>query len=409
MKRKVLVILLIFMSSFVFSKSFFSERYFEVKTVVPASVSTNSIGVVNFFQKEVVIDFSKIAERMPENGFDFSFFASPKVETTVNIPNVLKIGPRVGVDVFGEMNLSKSLFDFIGNGNTINEPTNVSATAGMDLFYFYGLFVEAKVHKLTVGFTPNLFVPLLSMSLKDMSFSLNNTEDGKFILNGTGAVQIYSNADFSNGFEQGMDNILDNMQNGFGFDLNGCVGWDFTNDFTLSLNYKVPIVPGRYKVLSSYNVDFENEFSLLDMQEDKEVIETDEESMKKEKDFSPVIQEIDYKIYRPMKFNLGINYNPFGHFFSLSAFAGVGIQHPFMEDFVVYPEYYCNLKVSLIGLLSAQFSTEYIDRVFAHSFIASLNLRLIQFDAGVSFSSLNFVKSFTGSGVGAFVAVSVGF
>jgi hypothetical protein len=96
-------------------------------------------------------------------------------------------------------------------------------------------------------------------------------------------------------------------------------------------------------------------------------------------------------------------------FFSLSAFAGVGIQHPFMEDFVVYPEYYCNLKVSLIGLLSAQFSTEYIDRVFAHSFIASLNLRLIQFDAGVSFSSINFVKSFTGSGVGAFVSVSVGF
>ena len=383
MKRIVLVFLLFLMASFLFSKSFFSERYFEVKTVVPASVSTNSIGVVNFFQKEVVIDFSKIAETMPENGLDLSLFASPKVETTVNIPNVLKIGPRVGMDVFGEMNLSKSLFDFIGNGNTINEPTNVSATAGMDLFYFYGLFVEAKVHKLTVGFTPNLFVPLLSMSLKD------NTEDGKFILNGTGAVQIYSNADFSNGFEQGMDNILDNMQNGFGFDLNGCVGWDFTNDFTLSLNYKVPIVPGRYKVLSSYNVDFENEFSLLDMQED--------------------IQEIDYKIYRPMKFNLGINYNPFGHFFSLSAFAGVGIQHPFMEDFVVYPEYYCNLKVSLIGLLSAQFSTEYIDRVFAHSFIASLNLRLIQFDAGVSFSSINFVKSFTGSGVGAFVAVSVGF
>lgn len=405
MKRIVLVFLLFLMASFLFSNSFFSERYFEVKTIAPVSISTDPIGVVNLLQKEVVIDFTKIAETMPENGLDLSLFVSPKVETTVNIPNVLKIGPRVGMDVFGEMNLSKSLFDFIGIGNTINEPTNVSATAGMDLFYYYGLFVETKVHKLTVGFTPNMFVPVLSMSLKDMSLSLNNTEDGKFIINVLGNFQVYSNTELS----QGVNSVFNNARTGVGFDLAGSVGWDFTRDFTAFINFRVPIVPGTYKKLSTYSVEFENEFSLLGSESDEDIVETDEEYFEEENEINPIVQDIDYKIYRPMKFNLGINYSPFGKYLVLNAFAGIGIQHPLMTDVLVYPEYYCNISSSFIGIFSIQFITGYLDRIFEHSIITSLNLRLVQVDFGVNAFAPDFIKSVMGAGRTAFVAVSIGF
>ena len=110
-----------------------------------------------------------------------------------------------------------------------------------------------------------------------------------------------------------------------------------------------------------------------------------------------------------MKFNLALRYNPFGNFLTFNALGGVGIYHPFMDDMQIYPEYFFAAKVSLIGLLSAQISTEYFDKCFSHRFLASINLRFVQLDAGVSVSSTNFLKAFQGTGLGAFVSVAVGF
>jgi hypothetical protein len=80
-----------------------------------------------------------------------------------------------------------------------------------------------------------------------------------------------------------------------------------------------------------------------------------------------------------------------------------------MTDVLVYPEYYCNISSSFIGIFSIQFITGYLDRIFEHSIITSLNLRLVQVDFGVNAFAPDFINSVMGAGRTAFVAVSVGF
>ena len=55
MKRRFCFILLIIMSTLLFSNSFFRERYFELKVDIPMNVSTNTLKIMDFLKKEVEI------------------------------------------------------------------------------------------------------------------------------------------------------------------------------------------------------------------------------------------------------------------------------------------------------------------------------------------------------------------
>ena len=48
MKKIISVVLLVLMTSVMFSKSFFGNRYFETKVTVPVSFSNNTFGVFDF-------------------------------------------------------------------------------------------------------------------------------------------------------------------------------------------------------------------------------------------------------------------------------------------------------------------------------------------------------------------------
>ena len=50
-----------------------------------------------------------------------------------------------------------------------------------------------------------------------------------------------------------------------------------------------------------------------------------------------------------------------------------------------------------------------MDEVYKNALALSLNIRLVEVDAGVSLQSPNFTKSFTGAGLGAFVTLCIGF
>ena len=66
-------------------------------------------------------------------------------------------------------------------------------------------------------------------------------------------------------------------------------------------------------------------------------------------------------------------------------------------------------RLSLWNILSFELSHSRMDEIFKNELAVALNIRLVEVDAGVSFQSADFAKSFTGAGVGAFVTVCVGF
>ena len=54
-------------------------------------------------------------------------------------------------------------------------------------------------------------------------------------------------------------------------------------------------------------------------------------------------------------------------------------------------------------------STQYRDQLFIHQMGGTVNIRLIQVDAGVSVQSANFIKSCQGAGFGAYGYITIGF
>jgi hypothetical protein len=63
----------------------------------------------------------------------------------------------------------------------------------------------------------------------------------------------------------------------------------------------------------------------------------------------------------------------------------------------------------LANLLSFYLSTEYTDQIFMQKASMSLNFRVIEVVTGIATTSSSFVKTFQGTGFGAFVTVYMGF
>ena len=128
MKKKISFVLIILMTSLLFSKSFFGTRYFETKVDVPFNFSNNTFGLFDIFQKELVIDLTKIANEMPKNGLTSILNVSPNYGFTLNINDYFILSPKIGFDIYGSANISKSFFDFVGNGNQLGENLEFSAS-----------------------------------------------------------------------------------------------------------------------------------------------------------------------------------------------------------------------------------------------------------------------------------------
>ena len=121
--KKFIASFILFFSVFSlsFADNFLSHRYFEIKVDTPFLFSNNTMMLSDFFQEQLVIDLAKIADSIPDDGFNISSKASPSVAITINLKNGPKIGYLSGIDFYGSMGISKSLFDFLGYGNELNE------------------------------------------------------------------------------------------------------------------------------------------------------------------------------------------------------------------------------------------------------------------------------------------------
>ena len=72
-------------STAAFSKNFFSQRFFEVKTGATADFSNNLFAANEFMKKDLVIDLRKIADECPKNGFNIRADMAPSLGFNLNI------------------------------------------------------------------------------------------------------------------------------------------------------------------------------------------------------------------------------------------------------------------------------------------------------------------------------------
>lgn len=402
MKRKFLILVLLVLTSFAFSKNFFEQRFVELRIDVPVTVGNNSLSVFDFLQKEVVIDLRQIADNMTTDGFTGIMQFSPNIGLNINLTNIFHIGAEVGVQGNGKMNISRGLFDFLGYGNGLYSQIHIAESFDADIFAYLNLAFDIKIKKFSIGLIPNLYVPLFHFQTEKSYAEINNDEDGRLSLDMEMIENIYSfmSLDEKDIFKS--NDLQKKIMESFGLDLEGFVGWDFTDIFGVKLNYRVPIIPGRLYYCTP---------EIITMRFDTKVMDLIGSGIpgldlnQKSGDYYKTI----YYLNRPLKVNLDVRFNPLGNFIVLNVKGGVGVRNPFMPDMRLYPEYLAGLKISLANIISAQLKTDYLDELFKHTLAVTVNLRFLQVDLGLSLASTDFLKSFQGTGIGCFVTVSMGF
>ena len=404
----------------VFAENIFSHRFFEIKVDVPVAVSNNFIGITDIFKEKVVIDLPKIADSMGKSGACINADVAPSLSIGIDIPKGLILGVNIGAEASAGVGISKDIFEFIGNGNVGKD----SVTAQMsntyaDLFAFTTVNAGWNGKKLRVNGNASAFWALAHMEANDTYVKIYDNEERDVMgieaqLDG----KLYTTVDPSKELSD-IQALLNETKANLGFDVGADVNYKLFRFLDVGGRARIPLAPSHLTKLSAVNYKYEKEINLMDMfsgSENEEgessapVEETDED--KKDIIGEPVTLAKPYAIHRPMKLGVSANFHPFGTLLTTNGYLGLGIRHPFAkskDEIQTYVEYEVGGRLSLWNILSVEASHSCYDEIFKNQIALEFNIRLVEVDAGVSFQSASFPKSFTGAGLGAFVTVCVGF
>ena len=96
-----------------FAKNFISKRFFEIQLGVPVDFSNNTMNFDEIFVKDLCIDLKKIANDVPDEGFNLIALTNPYFGINFNFGPV-HVGTNLELDVYENLSVSKDLFDFLG-------------------------------------------------------------------------------------------------------------------------------------------------------------------------------------------------------------------------------------------------------------------------------------------------------
>ena len=389
-------------STAAFSKNFFSQRFFEVKTGATADFSNNLFAANEFMKKDLVIDLRKIADECPKNGFNIRADMAPSLGFNLNILD-FHFGLSTGFDIYESMSVGKDLFDFLGYGNSIGETLNFSFTNDTDVFATTTLDVGFKLGKLSIDVQPAVFLPIISIRNAGGRASVLNDKDGNVKINVDMNMDVYSIAELKttddNNISFDAEKIEGAIRSGYGFDLGGGVTYPLTNSFFISGTCRIPVFPGYLDNKATVKGGFDYKMALTDF----------ENAEKNSRETTVTNESAKLAVHRPLKLNAYVDKNLLGTLFNARGGVGFGVRRPFSDAAVFYPEYYLGFTLNLIDIFKVCLSTEYTNQLFIHQLGTTINVRVLQLDLGISTQSSSFTKSMAVAGIGAYAYVSMGF
>lgn len=388
-------------SAAAFSKNFFSQRFFEVKTGVDFDFSNNLFAGNDFMKRNLNINLRKIADDCPDNGFNIRADGQALFAINLNIKDI-HVGFSSGLELYESMNIGQDLFNLLGYGNSIDETLDFSFKNDTDVFAFSQVDLGLKIGKLKISAQPAIFLPVISINGGGGTISVLNDKDGNLKISMNTDMNVYSLVDLKStddGVTFDEEKVESTIFTGYGLDLGAGLGYQFTDSFSLDASCRIPLIPGRLNHKATINGGFDYNVKLTDF----------EQSEKKERETTVTNEETLFFVNRPLKLNVYANKDLLGRLFNARAGAGFGIRRPFCEGAVFYPEYYLGLTLNLIDIFKIGVSTQYKDQLFIHQLGTTVNVRVFQLDFGISTQSSSFKKSLAVAGVGAYAYVTFGF
>lgn len=392
--KKIIFLLLSFLifSTALFSKDFFDGRFLELKAGSNVSFSNNTYSLDQLFVQDLVIDLRDLADNVPASGFSVAGNASPLAALKFRIGG-LSLGLNAGVEMHEQMNIAKDLFDFLGYGNEIGKTISVDVDNNLDIFAFVNFDLAFEVKRFQIKVTPSFFAPLFATTGTVGTVSILNDSYGNVIARLDANTGLYTTFNM----EEKKFNVEDVVKSA-GFDIAGQVNVPISEKLKLEAKTRIPIIPGRLNKMTLISGTFLMEANALSMSD-----------MTTYKNFD-YANDLDasYQVNRPMKVNAYFDYKPMAKLLDIRAGFGLGINHPFTENTTYYPEYYFGIDLNLLRMFTFKLSSEYTDKVYIHQFGFDFNVRFIELDVGISAQSNDFVKSFTGTGLGAYAFITLG-
>ena len=433
MKKIALVfVLFITLIGTSFAENIFAHRFFEIKVDVPVAVSNNLISLQDIFQETAVIDLTQIADNVAFKGAAIKAGASPSVGIKLDIPRGLIFGLSVGADADVGVGLSKDLFEFLGKGNEDmkNEFEMKASNTYADIFATATVTGgwNSKKSKLEISGTAFSSIAHFDASDTGARVYINdetNTLGVEAKLNAS-AYTIAKIEELSDAAT-----LVNSIKGNLGFDVSADYKRDMFRFLSVGAKARIPLVPSKLNIGYTVKYDFEKEISFDSLlgNDDEDESESESEVPKQEEEEAeeseglfgePTMLTTPYSIHRPMKIGVSADFHPFGTLLTTSGYFGLGFRHPFasvinkattggIDKTEFYVDYSLSGRLSLWNILSMTLTHSCMDEIFKNELALALNIRLVEVDAGVSFQSPSFTKSFTGAGVGGFVTVCVGF
>ncbi len=414
-----------------FAENFFAHRFFEVKVDVPVNLSNNLVSLTDILQETAIIDLPEIADNVSFNGAAIKAGASPSFGIKLDIPRGLILGLSIGAEADIGVGLSKDLFEFLGHGNENmgNEFKMAASNTYADLFATTSLTGGWNTKKSKLEITGTAFSSIAHFDANDTGAKIylnDETNTAGFEANvKANAYTLVNTEDLSD-----VQALLNSIKGNIGFDISAKYQLDIFRFLTLGAQTRIPLVPSKMSVGYKIDYNMKEEFSFDEMlgvsdgsSKEEETVEVPKEEEEETVDYgfmgAPTVLKTPYAIHRPLKIGISADFHPFGTLLTTSGYFGLGFRHPFaasinkanggIDETQFYVDYSVSGRLSLWNILSLSLSHSYMDELFKNELALALNIRLVEVDAGVSFQSPNFTKSFTGAGLGAFVTLCIGF
>lgn len=380
------------------------KRFLELGVDVDFGISNNYFAAKEMLKKEVVVDFAEMAGKLGDKGLQFDGMLNASGFMNLNLKNGISVNAKTGYESNGKGSISKELFDFIGNGNSMNETLSVDGDMNLDMFAYTSADVKFDLKDFRIGVGLGLFVPLMHVEATNTRAYFQNGPDGSIVTKATAGFKINSCCDMQPVLEDGFSMPSVTGENGatVGVDLNGSVEKEIFNSLTARGYMRLPIVPGSLKEVAyaSYDMNYSADtvISMVQGGGDNFDLEEGDKIYGSEK----------YWISRPFHMGAEVAWRPFGQYVTFGGLLGFGVKYPWTSEATGFAEYRLSIDASIFNMLGLNLSTSYMNEVFVQQVGLMLNFRVLEIDVGVSSQGADFAKSCAGSGIGAFAAVKIG-
>jgi len=386
-------------------KNYLARKYFETGFNAGVGFDNGLAGLNDILKKNIVIDLKKIAQSIPEGGSGFNFDLSTGFFMNIKNIHIVKglwdFGFIVDVDGGINMNLPKSLFTLISEGNAEQHNTSGTISASGGIFTEIGLKGLAKYQvgrrNLYVGFKPAMYTPAVYMpSNTGITYRLNTekeqndgTKKEGLFLDTEGAISVYTPTSLEK-MEPGSFIIGP----GSGFDLS--LGVEYAFSPFLDIGGNLTNIPITAAVLTN-----EMKLRMVDKKTGADFgFELSGDLDAPELDFAQEHYKARKEVRRPMQFDLYAHYRPFkSDFLEIKPNLGFTVNIN-KEDEKWYFNGGLEARLSLINFLIIYLGSGYKEEIWRQRVGFAVNLRVFELGLEAMLRDQTFDGCFKGRGFG---------